>query len=142
MADNNIAQKVGSAALGLGMLVQSLIPGTASAIDCQGDKFYNKRTGETEVCRPLPDVSGCKYLGQKGPTHVVDSMPGNETTLKGYQCGNTQYTLYTLPNGKIYGFATNDVNTRDKQWYWDYENDGNFEQVSRKGMIEEKFYGY
>lgn len=137
-----VGSGIGTATLGLGMLLQSLVPGGALAIDCQGDQFYNRRTGEYETCRPRPDFRGCKFVGHHGPIKKVDVRAEPETTLAGYRCGSTEITLYVLPNGKIYGFASYDTVLKEMNHFWDYENDGNFEQTGRKCNIDKKSYGY
>lgn len=97
------------------------------ALDCKNGKFYNERTEMYEVCRPLPDLTKCKYLGKRGSINKIKTIPGAETTLTSYQCGDNVLTLYTLPDGTVYGFAVHDTKAKEVRWYWDYDEDGNFE---------------
>jgi hypothetical protein len=139
MAQKNLIQRIGIAGIGLGMLVQSMIPSNAIAQDNTG-QFYNKRTGQYEVARPLPDVSGCEYLGEK-QIDKVDTIPGAETTIKRYKCGENNITItYGLPNGKIYGFGVREGT--NEYMFSDYENDSNFEQDTKKFKIDDASYGY
>jgi hypothetical protein len=142
MLQKNLTQKTGMAAFGIGMLVQSMMPYAASGGDSSASGiFFNKRTQEYEVNRPLPDTAMCDYLGKKPPIDKFKNIPGAETTYFGYQCGDTQLVLYALPNKKVYGFS---LITKDNPytWFWDYENDGNFEQEGRNGRIDVESYGY
>jgi hypothetical protein len=97
------------------------------AVDCENGKFYNERTEMYETCRPLPDLTRCKYLGKKGSIDKIDTIPGAETTLTSYQCGDDHLTVYTLPDGTVYGYAVHNMKAKEVRWYWDYDEDGNFE---------------
>jgi hypothetical protein len=139
MAQKNLIQRIGIAGIGLGMLVQSMMPSNAIGQESKDGQFYNKRTGQYEVARPLPDVSACKYLGEK---KVTDNLPGYETTIKGYSCNENRVITYSFPNGKIYGFGIENSKTGEKRWFNDYENDGNFEQEGKQSIINYSSYGY
>jgi hypothetical protein len=87
----------------------------------------------------LPDLSGAKYLGEKHKD-ILSAIPGKETTIKGYKKNGRQIIVYSLPNGKVYGFGKETVNGRE--YFWDGDADGIFEQHSKQGHIDDSKYGY
>jgi hypothetical protein len=87
----------------------------------------------------LPDLSGAKYLGEKHKDRI-NEISGKDTILRGYRLGNITVTTYELHNGKVYGFLVSENGS--KQWYWDNNNDGIFEQKSKTFKIDLEKYGY
>lgn len=104
-----------------------ILPGSAPALECNNGKFYNENTGRYEICRPGPDLSGCKDLGSRGYINKIRSIPGDETELRSYQCGSKLVTVYILSEKTVYGYAVYQEKPKEIQWYWDYDMDGNFE---------------
>jgi hypothetical protein len=141
MSQKSLTQRTGMAAFGIGFLVQSLMPSMALGGEgSPASRFFNKRTHKYEVLRPLPDTLICDYLGKNEPVDKIKNIPGAETTTYGYQCGETQVVFYALPDKTVYGFS---LKTKDfYKWFWDYDNDGNFEQEGKNGVICSEFYGY
>jgi hypothetical protein len=103
------------------------LPVSLSALECKNGKFFNENTERYETCRPGPDLSGCKDLGLRRQINKIRSIPGEETELKSYQCGDKIMTLYIFKDKTVYGYAVYQENPKEIQWYWDYDMDGNFE---------------
>ncbi len=96
------------------------------ALECENGKYFNKKTGKYEICRPFPELSGCKYLGSRGFINNIRSIPGEKTEMRSYQCGHDLITIYVLPDQTVYCYAIHDEHSNEIQWYWDYDRDGNF----------------
>ena len=125
-----------------------IVGGFTAGVICQdptlaaGNSPKKKKARPSGIHRGLPDLSLATYLGAKPPVDKLSKIPGKETTLKGYRLGHRLIVTYSLPNGKIYGFGIANLSTGEKKWFWDYENDGNFEQQAQKGAIDASKYGY
>ncbi len=110
-----------------GIVLTVVTTGPVSALECEKGKFFNSRTGTYEICRPGPDLSGCKDLGSRGHINKIRSIPGEETELRTYKCANKLMTIYIFMDNTVYGYAVYQENPKEIQWYWDYDMDGNFE---------------
>jgi len=104
-----------------------LFPNVAFGLECENGKFFNSRTGNYEICRPLPDLTVCKDLGSRGYINKIRSISGEETELRSYQCGDKLITIYIFLDKTVYGYAVYREKPKELQWYWDYDMDGNFE---------------
>jgi len=103
------------------------VPDPVLALECENGRYFNERTERYEVCRMLPDLNGCKDLGSRGHMNKIRSIPGQETELRSYQCGDKLITIYIFPDKTVYGFAVYEEKKGEIQWFWDYDRDGNFE---------------
>ncbi|MEN6466569.1 MAG: hypothetical protein ABFD62_15450 [Syntrophaceae bacterium] len=103
------------------------LTGPIQALECENGKFFNSNTGRYEICRPGPDLSGCKDLGSRGYINKIRSISGEETELRTYKCGSKLITIYIFLDKTVYGYAVYHEQPKEIQWYWDYDMDGNFE---------------
>ena len=92
----------------------------------------------------LPDLTpgnGWKYLTTKPPKDIFKSIPGAETTEVGYKKGNTILVTSKLPNGKIYKIGVIERSAKKAKQFSDEYNDGYFEQMGEKFIIDSTAYG-
>lgn len=92
---------------------------------------------------PLPSTKGWKFLGSYMDDRM-DTVPGKESELFGYQRGNVQMVVSKL-NGKAKSYWFHNIkNNKTFGGRTDYNADGNFEQKVPPGGIGEvdlKSYG-
>lgn len=101
-----------------------------------------KKYQEVQGGVKLPEMSTAKPVGESPPQKIFDLSKEPETVVKGFQRGPYGYQLYTLMNGRVYGFVVLDLRSNQEEAFWDGDGDGVYEQRGQSGKIDEKKYGF